>query len=122
MSTEKISNAQIAEVLSDAASTLRAQQTYIHELEEKVASSALKERTEKIASDMHRKGIDLDVSVEDLAERLQKTASEKLDTIEQAVDLVGPDMASKIGSVSNNERGDSSGSNDLERFILGDAG
>jgi len=118
---DKVSNAQIAEVLSDAASTLRSQQVYIHELEEKIASGKQKERAEKIASEMHRKGIELDVSVEDLADRLQKTAAEKLDTIEKAVDLVGPDMGSKIGSVSN-ERGDSSGSNDLERFILGDAG
>jgi len=119
---DKVSNAQIAGVLSDAATQLRGQQAYIHELEEKLASTEKKDRAEKIASEMHRKGIELDVSVEDLADRLQKTAAEKLDTIEKAVDLVGPDMGSKIGSVSNHERGDSSGSNDLERFILGDAG
>jgi hypothetical protein len=119
---DKISNAQIAEVLTDAASTLRDQQAYIQELEVKIASGEKRDRAEKIASEMHRKGIELDVSVEQLADRLEKTASEKLSTIEQAVDLVGPDMGSKIGSVSNHERGTTSDSNDLERFILGDAG
>lgn len=119
---DKISNVQIASVLTDAALLLRSQAAHIHELEEKIAESGKKERVEKIASEMHRKGLELDVSAEELSDRLMKTAETKLDTIEKAVDLVGPDMASKIGSVGNHERGDSSGSNDFERFILGNAG
>jgi soluble cytochrome b562 len=125
---DKISNAQIAEVLSDASATLRAQQAHISDLEEKLASKERRDRVEKLASEMHRKGLELDTDVETLADRLEKTASAgKLDAVEQAVDMVGPDMGAKIGRASHNpnhdDAGDSSGSaNDLERFIVGDVG
>jgi hypothetical protein len=118
---DKISNAQIAEVLTDAASTLRTQQAHIHSLEEKLASLAQRDRAEKIASEMHRKGLELDVAVDELASRLEKAGEEKLATIEQAVDMVGPDMGSKIAHI-NHDGGSTSDSSNLERFILGDAG
>ena len=118
---DKISNAQIAEVLSDAASTLRSQQAHISDLEEKLAARDLNDRSAKIASEMHRKGLELDVDVNELASRLEKVGEEKLATIEQAVDLVGPDMGSKIASI-NHDGGHTSDSSNLERFILGDAG
>lgn len=120
---EKISDAQIVEVLQDAAGTLRNQQAYIGELEEKLASQEKRDRAEKVASEMHRKGLELDVNIDELANRLEKAGEAKLATIEQAVDMVGPDMGSKIGHVNNNDAsGASSDSNDLERYILGNAG
>lgn len=117
----KISNAQMAEVLSDAATTLRSQQAYIGELESKLASKEQRERVEKLAGAMHEKGIDLDVSVGDLADRLEKAAEQnKLDVLEAAVDLVGPDMGSKLASLNNDDGpGASSAASDLERYVLG---
>ena len=116
----KISNAKVAEVLSDAATTLRAQQAYIGELETKLAAKEQRERVEKLASQMHQKGFDLDVSVSDLADRLEKAAEQKkLDVIEAAVDLAGPDMGSKLASLTNDDGpGASSAASDLERYIV----
>lgn len=119
----KLSNAQIAEVLTDASATLRAQQAHISDLEEKLASKERRERVEKLASEMHRKGLELDTSVESLADRLEKTAAAgNLEAVEHAVDLVGPDMGTKLAQLTSDEPGTSSASSDLERFIVGGVG
>ena len=121
--TIKISNAQAAEVMHDAAATLRAQQSHINDLETKLASMAQRDRVEKLAGEMHRKGLELDTSASDLADRLEKAADvNKLDAIEAAVDLVGPDMGRKLAQLTNDEPGASSAASDLERFIVGTAG
>jgi hypothetical protein len=114
----------MAEVLLDASTTLRAQQVHINELEEKLASRERRDRVEKLAAAMHSKGIELDVTAVDLADRLEKAAaSGKLDAVEQAVDLVGPDMGQKLAQLSTNDvPGDSSASSDLERYIVGGVG
>lgn len=121
---DKISNAQMAEVLTDASATLRAQQSHINELEEKVASMERRDRVEKLASEMHRKNLELDTPLEALADRLEKAAAAgKLETVEHAVDLCGPDMGSKLASLTTDEPGMASGtSNDLVRFIVGGVG
>ena len=120
----KLSNAQLAEVMSDAAATLRTQNSYIGELEEKLASLAQRDRVTKLASEMHRKGLELDTSVDLLADRLEKSAAAgKLDTIEQAVDFYGPDMGSKLASLTTDVPGSFSGaSSDLEQYITGSVG
>ena len=121
---EKISNAQIAEVLTDASATLRSQQGIINELEEKLASRERRDRVEKLAQAMHGKGLELDTEAAALADRLEKVAS--LDAYEKAVELVGPDMGAKLGQVNNlnnDEPGRSvSSSSDFERFIVGGVG
>ncbi len=120
----KVSNAQVAEVLHDAADKLRKQASRINELETELASRDLRGRVEKLAGEMHRKGIDLDTSATDLADRLEKAAAAgKLEAIEVGVDLVGPDMGSKLASLTNDDGpGTTSGASDLERFIVGTAG
>ncbi len=118
----KISEQQVAELLTDAASTLRQQQTYIHELETKVAGIEHRDRVTKIAQQMHSKGLELDSSVESLVSRLEKSASSELSTLERAVDLVGPDMGQKIAQLNAHDESVVSGSSDLERFIVGQAG
>lgn len=120
----KISNAQIAEVMSDAAATLRAQQFAIQDLQEKLAGRERRERVEKLASEMHRKGLDLDTNIDTLADRLEKAAEAgKLETLEHAVDLVGPDMGTKLAQLTNDEPGTTSmSSSDLERYIVGGVG
>ena len=120
----KLSNAQIAEVLTDASATLRTQQAYISELEQKIASGERRDRVEKLAAEMHRKGLEVDTNVMDLADRLEKAASAgKIDTIEQAVDLVGPDMGTKLAQLTNDLPGAVAGaSSDFEQFIVGGVG
>jgi hypothetical protein len=117
---EKLSNAQAAEVLADAATTLRSQAATIHDLQEKLASREQRDRVEKLAGMMHSKGLELDIPVEALAERLEKAAAAgKLETIEHAVDFVGPDMGTKLAQLTNDEPGASSVSSALEAFIVG---
>ena len=105
---EKLSNAQAAEVLHDAAAYIRAQDATISELQEKLAHA------------MHGKGVNLDVPMETLIGRLEKTAAAgKLETVEQAVDFIGPDMGEKLAQLNNHdERGASSGSSSFEQYII----
>lgn len=120
---DKISNAQIAEVMTDAAATLRTQQATITDLQDKLASKERRDRVEKLAAEMHRKGFELDTKVDDLADRLEKAASTELDVVEHAVDLVGPDMGQKLAQLTNDDAAPSAAvSSDLERFIVGQAG
>jgi hypothetical protein len=121
---EKLSNSQAAEVLTDAAALIRAQGAQISDLQEKLAARDRRDRVEKLAAAMHAKGVNLDTPVEVLVERLEKTAAAgKLETVEHAVDLVGPDMGEKLAQLNNHdERGASSGSSALEQFIVGDVG
>ncbi len=92
------------------------------DLREKNASFVLRERTTKLASEMHRKNIHSDVPHEELVEHLEKQASEgKLDVIEKALEFAAPDMGTKLAQLTSDERGTSS-SSDLERFIVGGVG
>ncbi len=121
--TIKLSGAQVAEVMNDAATTLRAQSAYIGELETKLAAREKRDRVEKLAGEMHRKGVELDVSASDLADRLEKAAADDLKATERAVDLIGPDMGQKLASLTNDDgSGASSAASDLERYIVGSAG
>jgi hypothetical protein len=120
---DKIANAQAAEVLQDAAAFIRAAGAQISELQEKLAARERRDRVEKLAGAMHAKGLELDTTVETLADRLEKTAAAgKLDAVEHAVDLVGPDMGTKLAQLTNDDAGASSASSALEQFIVGDVG
>lgn len=117
---DKLSNQQAAEVLTDAAALIRAQGATISDLQEKLAARERRDRVEKLAATMHAKGVNLDVPMETLIDRLEKTAAiGKLETVEQAVDFIGPDMGEKLAQINNHdERGASSGSSALEQFII----
>lgn len=121
---DKLSNEQIVELLSDGAQTIRKQASTIRDLEDKLAAKELTERAEKVASEMHSKSVRLDTPYDALVEELKKEASEgRLETIERAVQMVGPDMG-KFASVSSNNdgQGNSPLSSDFERFIVGATG
>jgi uncharacterized protein Yka (UPF0111/DUF47 family) len=122
---DKNSSQQVANVLADAATTLRSQQETIHELQSKLASRSMRDRVEKLASAMHNKGIELDSSVEVLADRLEKMAEAtpgKLDAIEHGVDMVGPDMGMKVAQLTSDGAPEAGAISDLERYIIGHAG
>jgi hypothetical protein len=92
---EKIAAHDAFAALSEVPGTLRAQQTRIHELasenselREKVASYEVRDRIEKIASDMEEKGLDAGLSHDEKLEMLRKKASEgSLEVVEHAVKL-----------------------------------
>lgn len=120
---DKVSSEKVAAVLKDAAAALRAQHARITELEEKVASHDRRDRASKVATAMREKGLETDGSVESLISRLEKAAEEnKLDVIEAAVDMYGPNMGSKIAQLTDDNRKGSSGGSDLERYLMGEAG
>lgn len=121
---EKLSNEQLATLFHDGATTIRKQASKIVDLEEKLASKELRERTEKIASSMHDKGVRTDVTRELLVDELEKEAAAgRLEAIEKAVEMIGPDMG-KFAHASRNPNSDDQGnvSSDLERFIVGGVG
>lgn len=117
-----------AQVLQDAANIVRAVSAERDALAEKLAAQQAKismyERrvsAEKVAAKMHQKGINIDTEFPDLVANLEKAASEgKLDTIEEAVEMVGPDMGMKTASI-NYDAPAATGS-DFERFLTGYVG
>jgi hypothetical protein len=118
--------AQVIPVLRQAADTLRKQASRIEYLEAQVEARDRREDAQKLASQMHEKGIDSDVPFDRLAANLEKMAKEQEQeyiTLRGAVDLVGPDMGTKQASLRNNDEERSSvGSSDLVRFIEGQLG
>lgn len=113
--------AEVFHVLRQAPEALRKQAAYIEHLESLLESKQRREGAEKLASKMHEKGIDSDIPISRLSDRLEKFAAEDAaayDKLCGAVDLVGPDMGSKIGSVLNNDDEErSSAGHVLERWI-----
>ena len=118
----KISNEQISQVLHEAPGMIRALVSENASLRTKVANMERREQAEKLAEAMHAKGLRLDKTAEDLAVDLEKAAEQgKLEAIREAVDMVGPDMGEKIGSIGNNDAQSAMGS-DFERFLVGGVG
>ena len=117
-----------AQVLQDAANIVRAVSAERDELAQKLAAEQQKtaayvRRTsaEKVAAQMHQKGINTDIDFPTLVTSLEKAASEgKLDTIEEAVEMVGPDMSIKTASI-NHDAPAANGS-EFERFLTGSVG
>lgn len=119
----KLSTEKKAQVLSEVPGVIRGLAEENRNLREKVASFELRTKVEKIASEMHRKGINQDVSLDDLADNLEKAASEgQLGAIEKAVEMVGPDMGAKLAQLTTDDSGTSPGSTDLERYLVGGVG
>lgn len=118
----KISNEQISQVLHEAPGMIRALVSENDGLRTKLANMERRDAAEKLAEAMHAKGLELDKTAEELVENLEKAAQQgKFETIRAAVDMVGPDMGEKIGSVGNNDAGAATGS-DLERYLVGGVG
>ncbi len=117
-----------AAVLKQASQLIRGLYTerdgLISELAVERAKTAQYERrtqAEKLAAQMHLKGINTDVEFSSLAAELEKAAEEgRLGTIAEAVDMVGPDMSFKTASI-NHDVHKATGS-DFERFLTGHVG
>lgn len=81
----KISHEQIKEILSDTSTALRNLNNENVVLKEKLAYYQKRERVEKIASEMQRKGLDTDTSYDEKVRGLMDNGD--LDVIEKAVSL-----------------------------------
>lgn len=90
--------------------------------EEKLAAVLTRLEAEKLAFEMHEKGLNRDVSMSDLIADIEKRAAEgKLPVIREAVKMAAPSMGQHIGSISNDEsRG--SGMSDFEAYLVGGVG
>lgn len=119
---------KVAKVLNDSANLMRAVTgerdtalAKVAELQLKVASYERRTGAEKVAAMMHQKGINTDIEFTHLVADLEKAAQEgKLPTIEEAVDMVGPNMSLKTASIHETPVG--AGETDFERFLLGNVG
>ena len=121
----KLSSDQLQQVLDAVPGTLRSLAAERDYWKKEAHSRMLREDAEKVAHAMHEKGINTDVSIDSLVEKLEKAAAEgKLGQIADAVDMVGPDMGLKIASLTNDGSSVASGvvQNELERFIMGGVG
>ncbi len=108
---------KVASVLKSAAHAIRHVTKERDELREKLAHIERRQRAVKVASDMHDKGVNRDTRFEELVEDCEKAAADgRLDTISEALELVGPDMGRSV-SLDDRDHGDA---NALEQFLLGD--
>lgn len=115
---DKLSAAQKREVLAEVPEVLRKVAAERDIYKSAYLENASRQRIEKVASAMIEKGIKSG-TVAAVADELEKQAaagSLDLAVTEKAVELVGPDMG-KRAHVSD-ELGSSSGSTDLERYLM----
>lgn len=118
----KISSIKIAKVLVDTKNALLAVTDERDKLAAKCAAFERRAEAEKVASAMHAKGLHLDTDQDDLIADLEKAAEEgRLATIQEAVEMVGPNMG-LTGTVTSDEEYRGGGSNAFESFLLGDVG
>jgi len=126
----KLDMNKIAQLAADSAATLK---KIAHERDtyrEKVASlqeqnTALLRRmeAEKVAAEMHSKGVRTEVPFDTLSEYLEKEAAAgRLEQIKLALDMTGPDMMK--GAFISEDDGSAGGdaSSEFARFINGSVG
>ncbi len=122
---EKQAFTKAAMLLKQAATELRQvtaeRDTYKEQLDEalsKAASVETRQRCEKLASSMQSKGLTGGEPLAHIIEGLEKKAeSGKLGEVEQAVDLVGPDMWGKLATAASDE-GQGVGATAFESVIM----
>ena len=117
---EKLSAAQIHAVLGETSSTLRKlaseRDALVQEnmrLRQTLNQYQLNERVEKIATEVHSKGLEQGRTPDETREfLLQKAASGQLDVVEEAISMTAAQRPlGQLGEVST-------GGNSLEEFIL----
>ena len=119
---------KIAKVLADASSTLvkvaSERDSAVKEntqLKAKLAHITQRLEVEKLAAQMHDKGLHSDMDFEQLVSDLEKEASEgRLPVIQEAVKMSAPNMGRSFHINHDEARG--TGGSDFERFIVGQVG
>lgn len=123
----KLNQTKVAQVIRDGAIALRktaAERDTLLTVNAKLASEnrtlRLRMEAEKVAMDMHDKGVHASVPFEQLVEQLEKKAHADprgFSVLREAVNIAGPDMlkTASVGSDTHASEG-----SDFERYILGD--
>lgn len=119
---------KIARVLADAGQTLRKVAAERDEkvvenaqLREKLSSVETRLMCEKVAAEMHEKGLRHDTEFPELVDDLEKAASEgRLPVIMEAVKMAAPNMGSHFSINSDEAAG--VGMSDLESYLVGNVG
>ena len=121
---ERVKQAQMARVvLADVPGTLRKVASERDYWRKEALSYRRKDEAEKVARAMHDKGLEQQVPFDVLVERMEKAAERgELRNIERAVDMIGPDMGSKIAQLANKDRYSESGTDALTNYLLGGIG
>ena|ERR1019366_3673238 len=113
---EKISHEKISEVLAASAAALRSITAERDAYAVKIAAYERHQEAEKVATEMHAKGISNE-PIEQLIVNLEKMAEEgKLGSLRDAVNLVGPDMGQKFAQLTSDDK-TYGGTNELERYL-----
>lgn len=113
---EKVGQDKVAEVLSEAAAVIRTVTGERDSALAKLAAMETHQRCEKLASVMVSKGLTSEPH-DYVVGNLEKMASQgKLDEVERAVGMVGPDMGQKIAHLNNDQA--QGGSSPLESYLL----
>jgi len=112
----KLSSEKVAQILGQVGPTLRALAEENSSLKEKVAFYEKRERVEKIASEMETKNLDPETSYEQKVERL--LGSDKLDVVEQAIEMSAPQI--KLASLSDHPGNPSDAVSAFASAIVGD--
>jgi hypothetical protein len=124
-----VSHHKIAQVLQESAQLLRTLVAERDAAQEKAAALQHENdgmirhlRAEKVAAEMHSKGLSLEIPYTELVDNLKTAADQgRLSNIEAAVGLVGTDMGIKTASIHETTTAYDGGSR-YERFLLGQAG
>jgi hypothetical protein len=112
----KISSTKVAEVLRQVGPALRAQQEKIASLEDKIAFYEKKERVDKLASQMHSKNLDPDLSYAEKVDRLM--GSDDLDVMEKAIEMSAPQI--KLAALTDDPGNTHDAADAFAAGILGD--
>ncbi len=119
---EKVSQEDVLKLAAEAPAIIRKLASERDEAVTKLAAMEQRKAVEKLASQMHEKGINSHVPLDDLATQLEGWAAQgKLAEVQRAVEFVGPDMGQKIATVTHDDVGDGNGADggELVRFLLG---
>lgn len=118
---EKISSKKFAQVLEDAQKVLLSVTGERDKLAAENAEMKCHMEATKLASVMHEKGCRLDIEYSELVSELEKEAEQgRLPIIQQAVEMVGPNMGLKGISTYDGFAGE--GDNPFVSFLIGGVG
>lgn len=93
-----------------------------NKLDIKLASVRQRLECEKVAAQMHEKGINADQDFAELVDDLEKAAGEgRLPVIQEAVKMSAPQMGAKIASINNDETS-VAGEDQLTQYLVGSVG
>lgn len=126
--SKNIQQQKIAQVLQSGARSLRklaserkALYDENQQLKQKLAAQEVLSECEKLAAEMHSKGLRQDYEFSELVEDLVKSASEgKLQIIQEAVKMAAPNMDHNFHI--NEDENVGVGMTDFESYLVGDVG